>query len=132
MLILISAAPHQPRLDWQMWFAALGNHNYNPWLVRMCYLLLHNQPSVTSLIQHNPFENSRPKYIKALLYTYHYSPVDSTTRCVASQISRQDLRLYESYLLSIRSLFCYTKTLLALNFGWTYLKVIVVSYTILA
>jgi hypothetical protein len=24
--------PHQPRLDWQMWFAALGQYNHNPWL----------------------------------------------------------------------------------------------------
>src|SRR5262249_24583673 len=23
--------PHQPRLDWQMWFAALGNMRANPW-----------------------------------------------------------------------------------------------------
>jgi hypothetical protein len=26
-------APHQPRLDWQMWFAALGDIHGNPWLV---------------------------------------------------------------------------------------------------
>ena len=28
-------APHQPRLDWQMWFAALGSMQRNPWLVNL-------------------------------------------------------------------------------------------------
>jgi hypothetical protein len=33
-------APHQPRLDWQMWFAALGSYEHNPWLVNLIYRLL--------------------------------------------------------------------------------------------
>ena len=28
-------APHQPRLDWQMWFAALGSYQSNPWLLHL-------------------------------------------------------------------------------------------------
>jgi len=32
--------PHQPRLDWQLWFAALGAYNSNPWLVHLVYKLL--------------------------------------------------------------------------------------------
>ncbi len=36
--------PHQPRLDWQMWFAALGHHQNNPWLVHMVRKLLLGQP----------------------------------------------------------------------------------------
>ena len=39
----ISAAPHQPRLDWQMWFAALGSYEHNPWLVHLVYKLLIGQ-----------------------------------------------------------------------------------------
>src|SRR4029077_1329449 len=27
-------APHQPRLDWQMWFAALGNYRSDPWILQ--------------------------------------------------------------------------------------------------
>src|SRR4029453_17200437 len=27
--------PHQPRLDWQMWFAALGDFQQNPWFVSL-------------------------------------------------------------------------------------------------
>ena len=32
--------PHQPRLDWQMWFAALGSYQHNPWLLSLVYRLL--------------------------------------------------------------------------------------------
>ena len=40
-------APHQPRLDWQMWFAALGSYQYNPWLVHLVYRLLIGQKEGT-------------------------------------------------------------------------------------
>src|SRR5262249_52493199 len=29
-------APHQPRLDWQMWFAALGDIRSSPWYLSFC------------------------------------------------------------------------------------------------
>lgn len=32
--------PHQPRLDWQMWFAALGTHTQAPWFTSLMYKLL--------------------------------------------------------------------------------------------
>lgn len=32
--------PHQPRLDWQMWFAALGAHTQAPWFTSLMYRLL--------------------------------------------------------------------------------------------
>ena len=34
-------APHQPRLDWQMWFAALSrDYSSNPWFLRLIHALL--------------------------------------------------------------------------------------------
>ncbi|NXA57538.1 LMF2 factor, partial [Nothocercus julius] len=33
-------APHQPRLDWQMWFAALAPHSSSPWFTSFVYRLL--------------------------------------------------------------------------------------------
>ncbi|KAI0228778.1 Lipase maturation factor 2 [Lamellibrachia satsuma] len=69
-------APHQPRLDWQMWFAALGNYNHNPWLVNLVYRLLNNQPEVLALMGKNPFPNKPPKYIRANLYHYHFTQRD--------------------------------------------------------
>ncbi|KAA0190867.1 Lipase maturation factor [Fasciolopsis buskii] len=35
--------PHQPRLDWQMWFAALGRPENHPWLYNLIYRLLEQQ-----------------------------------------------------------------------------------------
>ena len=43
-------APHQPRLDWQMWFAALGAYNHNTWLINLVYRLLQGEPEVWGLV----------------------------------------------------------------------------------
>nr|CAD7203946.1 unnamed protein product [Timema douglasi] len=69
-------APHQPRLDWQMWFAALGTYHQNPWLMSLTYRLLTGQKEVLNLLDtaRNPFPGKPPKYIKANLYHYHYTP----------------------------------------------------------
>lgn len=66
-------APHQPRLDWQMWFAALGNFRQNQWFMRFCQSLLQGSPPVLQLLDKNPFPNAPPKYIRARLYEYHFS-----------------------------------------------------------
>lgn len=66
-------APHQPRLDWQMWFAALGTYRGNPWLVNFCVCLLQGSPEVLGLMGHNPFPNAPPRYIRAMAYEYHFS-----------------------------------------------------------
>ncbi|XP_021367200.1 lipase maturation factor 2-like [Mizuhopecten yessoensis] len=66
-------APHQPRLDWQMWFAALGSYQHNTWFVNLVYRLLQGQPEVIQLLQHNPYPEEPPKYIRATLYHYHFS-----------------------------------------------------------
>lgn len=69
------SAPHQPRLDWQMWFAALGTYHQNPWLMSLTYRILTDQKEVLALMdqEHNPFKNQPPKYLRASLYHYHYT-----------------------------------------------------------
>ena len=69
-------APHQPRLDWQMWFAALGTYRQNPWFVRLAVSLLENNPNVTALLFRNPFPKEPPRYIRATLYDYHFTSRD--------------------------------------------------------
>jgi hypothetical protein len=66
-------APHQPRLDWQMWFAALSNYQQNPWFVNLMVRLLEGQPVVLRLLASNPFPQAPPKYIRARLYLYHFT-----------------------------------------------------------
>ena len=65
--------PHQPRLDWQMWFAALGTASENPWFSMFLQRLLENSPTVTALLGSNPFPDKPPHYVRALLYDYRYS-----------------------------------------------------------
>ncbi|HSS46485.1 MAG TPA: lipase maturation factor family protein [Burkholderiales bacterium] len=65
--------PHQPRLDWQMWFAALESQSQHPWFERLLQRLLENSPEVIALLKTNPFPNKPPHYVRALLYDYRYS-----------------------------------------------------------
>jgi predicted DCC family thiol-disulfide oxidoreductase YuxK len=65
--------PHQPRLDWQMWFGALGTASDNPWIPLFLQRLLENSPAVTALLGPNPFPDKPPRYVRALLYDYRYS-----------------------------------------------------------
>ncbi len=69
-------APAQPRLDWQMWFAALGNYRENPWLIRFMQRLLEGSVPVLDLIEENPFGSQPPKYIRAMVYDYRFTNFD--------------------------------------------------------
>ena len=66
-------APHQPRLDWQMWFAALGGPRQEQWFGNFVVRLLENEPSVTRLLARNPFPDKPPKYVRAVLFKYHFT-----------------------------------------------------------
>ena len=67
------ATPHQPRLDWQLWFAALAPASQNPWLQGLVVGLLSGSEPILALFQHNPFSGSPPRFIRASLYQYHFS-----------------------------------------------------------
>jgi hypothetical protein len=66
-------APHQPRLDWQMWFAALGDYRGNPWFVNFMQRLQQGSPEVLALLAGNPFPNAPPRYVRAWLYRYQFT-----------------------------------------------------------
>jgi len=66
-------APFQPRLDWQMWFAALGTFNEERWFQDFCDRLLEGSPDVLGLIARDPFSGSPPRYLRARLYEYRFS-----------------------------------------------------------
>jgi predicted DCC family thiol-disulfide oxidoreductase YuxK len=66
-------APHQPRLDWQLWFAALANYQQNPWFVNFCLRLLQGSPDVLRLLKTNPFPDGPPRYVRAMLYDYAFT-----------------------------------------------------------
>jgi predicted DCC family thiol-disulfide oxidoreductase YuxK len=64
--------PHQPRLDWQMWFAALGGWQ-EPWFGNFLRRLLQASPSVTALLAANPFPDHPPRYVRATIYDYRFA-----------------------------------------------------------
>ena len=93
--------PHQPRLDWQMWFAALGSYNHNPWLLSLVYRFIINHFVVMFMINsdyrllegrrevlellHPDTEWARggrapPQLIRAQLYTYTFTGAGGDSR----------------------------------------------------
>ncbi|XP_067356451.1 lipase maturation factor 2a [Channa argus] len=69
--------PHQPRLDCQMWFAALGTHTQAPWFTSLIYRLLQGKRDVIELIQTDvsqyPFQQQPPAYLRAHRYKYWFN-----------------------------------------------------------
>src|SRR5262249_27916049 len=65
--------PHQPRLDWQMWFAALGDYQSDPWILHFMVRLLEGSPEVSKLLAKDPFPGAPPRYVRAMLYEYRFT-----------------------------------------------------------
>ncbi|MGD8317288.1 MAG: lipase maturation factor family protein, partial [Myxococcales bacterium] len=65
-------APYQPRLDWQMWFAAMGSVQQYPWTLHLVWKLLHNDREALSLLGGNPFPDKPPQYVRAIRYRYEF------------------------------------------------------------
>lgn len=90
-------APLQPRLDWQLWFAALGartgdpallprilpinaslafqiaSFNSDPWFAVLMVRLLQGSPQVLGLLKKNPFPDAPPRYVRAQMYRYRFA-----------------------------------------------------------
>jgi hypothetical protein len=66
-------APYQLRLDWQMWFASMSSPDEYPWSINLVWKLLHNDSRIVDLFESNPFPNKPPRYIRAVLYRYHFA-----------------------------------------------------------
>jgi hypothetical protein len=86
-------APHQPRLDWQMWFAALESPQQNPWFLNLIVRLLQGSPDVTGLLAHNPFPDKPPHYIRAIFYRYRFTSASDHGK-TGAWWKRQELREY--------------------------------------
>jgi len=86
-------APHQPRLDWQMWFAALSDFRNQPWFLLLCRRLLEGSRPVTALFAINPFPRAPPKLLRAVVYDYHFTD-SSERRRSGAWWRREPLGLY--------------------------------------
>jgi hypothetical protein len=67
-------SPYHLRLDWQVWFAAMGTPEDEPWFVHFVWKLLHNDPGTLSLLATNPFPERPPRFVRARLFRYDYAP----------------------------------------------------------
>ena len=87
-------APHQPRLDWQMWFAALqGSYRNTPWFLNFMGALLQGKSEVLQLFAENPFPDAPPRYVRATLYDYRFTDL-TTKRSEGTWWSREWKRIY--------------------------------------
>ncbi len=80
--------PHQPRLDWQMWFAAMARPEADSWFARFMSKLQQGSPQVLALLGNNDFAEKPPLYLRALLYRYFYTTPEQ--RAATGQIWRRE------------------------------------------
>ena len=73
-------APYHLRLDWLMWFAAMSSYEDHPWFVNFVAKLLQNDGPTLSLLRDNPFPKQPPRYVRALLYEYHFTDLEERRR----------------------------------------------------
>jgi len=66
-------APYQPRFDWNLWFASLGNWQQNSIVPITEERLLANTHDTLALFAGNPFPQSPPKYVRAVLWQYWFT-----------------------------------------------------------
>lgn len=74
-------APHQPRVAWQLWFAAL-ERQFNPrsrnasWIEALVVKILQGDPVADRFIKYNPFPDSPPRFLRARLYRYEFTSME--------------------------------------------------------
>ena len=66
-------APYHLRLDWLMWFAAMGSYQRHPWFIHLLAKLLRGDKAMVSLLRHSPFPDEPPRFIRAQRYLYRFS-----------------------------------------------------------
>jgi hypothetical protein len=72
-------APYMPRLDWQMWFAALNPRHAESWLGSLLLALLEARPEVLSLLGQLPFDRP-PQLVRLAYYRYEFTSSEERAR----------------------------------------------------
>ena len=65
--------PHQPRLDWMIWFVPPKSSSQMQWFTLFMRRLAEGSPQVLALLKDNPFKNKPPKHLRVLVYRYHFT-----------------------------------------------------------
>jgi hypothetical protein len=95
-------APHQPRLDWQMWFAAL-HPSFIPqrditsprmaWFARFLECLLEHKQPVWNLLGPPPIPVADVRHVRCAFYQYHFTTLQ-TRRATGAWWSRDPKGAY--------------------------------------
>src|SRR5215471_9139596 len=86
-------APYQPRFDWNLWFASLGDWRSDPIVTRTEERLLTGEKDVLSLFAGNPFPHEPPRHVRAVLWQYWFT-TPPERRAQGTWWRRQLLGLY--------------------------------------
>jgi lipase maturation factor 1 len=73
-------APYQPRFEWNLWFASLGDWQQNDLVPLTEERLLDNDPDVLALFRENPFSQAPPRYVRAVLWQYWFTSMEEKQR----------------------------------------------------
>lgn len=95
-------SPYQPRLDWQMWFLPFVSFASEKWFQQFLYHLLKGTPEVLALLRENPFPETPPKYVRALMYDYQFTNKKEKKECGAWW-KREFVGLYSPQSLTLES-----------------------------
>ena len=68
--------PHQPRLDWMMWFIPPQSRMDDYWFQQLLRRLHEGSPQVLALLEDNPFPQNPPRYLRVLAYQYHFTSAE--------------------------------------------------------
>jgi hypothetical protein len=73
--------PHQPRLDWMMWFVPPQGRDMNTWFARFLDALADNKPAVSHLLAYNPFEGrAPPRFLRVDAYRYRFTTAEERSQ----------------------------------------------------
>jgi hypothetical protein len=86
-------APYQPRFEWNLWFASLGDWRQAPWVVLAQARLLENDPAVLALFRENPFPEGPPAAVRTVLWQYWFTDL-ATKRRTGAWWRRRELGPY--------------------------------------
>jgi len=72
--------PHQPRLDWMLWFVPTQRPVQMLWFGEFLRRLHEGSPSVLKLLAYNPFPEAPPLYLRVVAYQYHFTSPEERAR----------------------------------------------------
>jgi len=73
-------APYQPRFEWNLWFASLGDWQQNDLVPATEERLLENDVDVLALFKADPFPRTPPRYVRAVLWQYWFTSMEEKRR----------------------------------------------------